>query len=314
MSELIFHHYPNSPFSEKIRLIFGYKNLSWRSVLIPTIMPKPDLVELTGGYRRTPVLQIGADIYCDTALIADRLEQWHPDPTLYPPAQAALARTMAQWSDSTLFWTAIGHVFQPAGMAGMFDGLPPEALQAFIADRAALRAQAPRMAAAEASGQLSVYLARFESMLLTSQAYLLGEQPTLTDFSVYHALWYVRRATAVASILDASPSVVGWMNRMAAIGHGTDIPMTSEEALSVAKNSVPQNSRNTASRENNFIDHHGAVLGDRVTIMPTDYGLDPVQGRLVLSSATEFALERDTDKVGKVVVHFPRLGFQLKKI
>ena len=70
MAELIFHHYPNSPFSEKIRLIFGLKHLAWRSVLIPVILPKPDVVALTGGYRKTPVLQIGADIYCDSALIA----------------------------------------------------------------------------------------------------------------------------------------------------------------------------------------------------------------------------------------------------
>src|SRR5689334_19212590 len=31
--------------------------------------PRPELMPMTGGYRRTPVLQIGADIYCDTQLI-----------------------------------------------------------------------------------------------------------------------------------------------------------------------------------------------------------------------------------------------------
>ncbi|HEX3451354.1 MAG TPA: glutathione S-transferase N-terminal domain-containing protein, partial [Isosphaeraceae bacterium] len=71
MKQLILHHYPMSPFAEKIRLILGFKNLHWSSVLIPNIMPKPDLTALTGGYRKTPVLQIGADIYCDTALIAE---------------------------------------------------------------------------------------------------------------------------------------------------------------------------------------------------------------------------------------------------
>ena len=29
-------------------------------------MPKPNLTALTGGYRKTPVLQIGADIYCNS--------------------------------------------------------------------------------------------------------------------------------------------------------------------------------------------------------------------------------------------------------
>jgi len=81
---LILHHYPTSPFAEKIRLILGFKGLAWKSVLMPPVMPKPDLVALTGGYRRAPVLQIGADVYCDTALIAQVLDRLHPSPALYP--------------------------------------------------------------------------------------------------------------------------------------------------------------------------------------------------------------------------------------
>jgi len=86
MSELILHHYPQSPFAEKARLLLGFKGLSWRSVLISPVMPKPDLIALTGGYRKTPVLQIGADIYCDTALIAHRLEQEKPGRRCFPKA------------------------------------------------------------------------------------------------------------------------------------------------------------------------------------------------------------------------------------
>ena len=78
MSDLILHHYPMSPFAEKARLMLGLKGLAWKSVTIPTVMPKPDVVALTGGYRRTPVLQIGADIYCDTALIAQTLAVFEP--------------------------------------------------------------------------------------------------------------------------------------------------------------------------------------------------------------------------------------------
>src|ERR1700743_2148157 len=102
MPELILHHYAMSPFSEKIRLIFGLKKLAWRSVDIPPVMPKPDVVALTGGYRKTPVLQGGADIYCDTALIARVLEARQGEPTLYP-ADAPLAVPLAQWADSYLF-------------------------------------------------------------------------------------------------------------------------------------------------------------------------------------------------------------------
>ena len=105
-TELILHHYPTSPFAEKIRLILGHKKLAWKSVLIPAIMPKPDVVALTGGYRRTPVLQVGADVYCDTALICDVLEHLAPEPTLYPAHLKGVCRIFSQWADSTLFWAA----------------------------------------------------------------------------------------------------------------------------------------------------------------------------------------------------------------
>src|SRR5271167_1113817 len=130
-TQLILHHYPGSPFAEKIRLILGFKGLHWSSVIIPNIMPKPDVVALTGGYRKTPILQLGADIYCDTALIAEVVDSLAVEPPLYPPGAASASRTLAQWADSTLFWTAIPHTLQPAGLAHMFSEAPPEAIKAF---------------------------------------------------------------------------------------------------------------------------------------------------------------------------------------
>jgi glutathione S-transferase len=64
-SEIILHNYPQSPVAEKVRVALGIKKLEWRDVEIPRLPPKPMLTALTGGYRRTPVMQIGADIYCD---------------------------------------------------------------------------------------------------------------------------------------------------------------------------------------------------------------------------------------------------------
>lgn len=309
MSNIIFHHFQSSPFSEKIRLIFGLKQLHWKSVIIPVIMPKPDLTALTGGYRRTPVMQIGADIYCDTALIAEVLERIAPSPTLYPPPVEGLARTLAQWADTTLFWTAIAYSSQPAGLQSMFGNMPPEQVKAFAADRTLFRGTMPLMKAADATGQLKESLRRLENMLADGRPYLLGVQPTIADFSVYHPIWYVRRAQAVAGILDTAPKLLAWADRMAAIGHGTFDKLSSEEALVVARDGTP-----AATDGMPFIDLHGAALGDRVSVKPSDYGLDPVEGELVLSTANEFAVERSDERAGKVVVHFPRLGFQLKKI
>ena len=35
MAEIILHHYPLSPYSEKIRLALGLKSVPWKSVEIP---------------------------------------------------------------------------------------------------------------------------------------------------------------------------------------------------------------------------------------------------------------------------------------
>ena len=175
MSELILHHYPTSPFAEKTRLMLGYKNLPWKSVIIPAVMPKPDVVALTGGYRKTPVLQIGADIYCDTALIADVLEHLQPEPTLYPEPSKGMARTLAHWADTTLFWTAMAYNFQPKGAAQMFGNAPPEAARAFGEDRKTMSAGMTRLRPADAAAAYKSYLRRLSDML-DDWPFLLGEE------------------------------------------------------------------------------------------------------------------------------------------
>src|SRR5690242_1615216 len=113
-NEIIFHHYPTSPFSEKVRLAFGIKKLSWRSVEIPNMMPKPDLLPLTGGYRKTPVMQIGADIFCDTQIILRELERRFPEPSLFPHGKG-LPYGLGFWSDRAFFMPTVGVVFGEIG-------------------------------------------------------------------------------------------------------------------------------------------------------------------------------------------------------
>ena len=307
MPDLIFHHYPTSPFSEKIRLIFGYKKLRWQSVIIPMIMPKDDVVALTGGYRKTPILQIGADIYCDTALIAEVVERLHPAPSLYPDENAGEARLLAQWADTALFWTAIPYAFQPAGMQALFGSVPPEHVQAFVADRKAFRGNAPRMAPGEATAGLQLYLERLENMLKDGRAYLLGGAPTIADFSVYHPLWFVRRAGPLAAILEPFAQLLTWAARMKAIGHGESTELSSADALQAVRGAGPL----PASEP--MRDTHGIALGERVQIAASDYGIDPVVGELVISAPNELAVRRADPRAGDVVVHFPRIGFQLTR-
>jgi len=308
MSELILHHYPNSPFAEKIRLILGHKKLPWKSVFIPMIMPKPDLTALTGGYRKTPVLQIGADIYCDTALICDVLEQLAPTPTLYPQAVNGAARIVTQWADGSLFTAAMAYNFQPAGVAQVFAGAPAEGVQAFVADRAAMRGGAPRMASSDAAATYKSYLRRLANML-HGQDYLFGAQPCVADFAAYHPLWFTQERTpALAGIFDATPEVKDWMGRMKAIGHGTVGKCSAEEALQTARRATP-----AALQGDVFQDEHGIALGSQVVVAADTFGLEPTEGELIAATRTRYTLRRTDERAGTVHVHFPRVGFTLKK-
>jgi hypothetical protein len=47
--------------------------------------------------------------------------------------------------------------------------------------------------------------------------------------------------------------------------------------------------------------------------MPSDYGLDPVRGELVVLEANHVAVRRTDARAGTVVVHFPRLGYKVAK-
>lgn len=309
MSQLILHHYPTSPFAEKIRLILGYKKLAWTSVFIPMVMPKPDLTALTGGYRKTPVLQIGADIYCDTALICDVLEQLAPTPTIYPDATKGAARIVAQWADSALFTAAMAYNFQPAGVAQVFAGAPAEGVQAFVADRTAMRGGAARMASADATGTYKSYLRRIASML-HGQDFLFGDQPCVADLAVYHPLWFTQERTpALAGIFDATPDIQAWMARMQAIGHGTPGKCSAEEALQIAKTAKPAPVFNEL-----FQDEHGIALGSLVVIAADNFGMEPTEGELIAATRTRYTLRRSNDRAGTVHVHFPRVGFILKKV
>ncbi len=319
MSDIILHHYPTSPFSEKVRLVLGYKNLSWQSVVIPMIMPKPDVLALTGGYRKTPFMQIGADIYCDSALICDVLEKMQPEPTLYPEHQKGAARIIAQWADTTLFWAAMAYNFSPAGSAQMFGIDSPQATEAianakmFAEDRSKMRLGMPRLPAADAAASYKSYLRRIANML-EEQPFLMGKQPCIADFAVYHPLWFTRHRTSVmAGIFDATPNVLVWMDRMAAIGHATSRKLNAIDSIAISTNNTPATIQNSI-KNSMFQDEHGIALGSIVTIASESFGPEPTEGELVAATRMHYTLRRHDDRAGTVHVHFPRIGFILKKV
>ena len=304
--DLILHHYNMSPFAEKVRLMLGFKGLAWQSVHIPPVLPKPDVVALTGGYRKTPFLQVGADVYCDTALIARVLEARQPAPTLYPAA-APLAVPLAQWADSVLFQAAVCWAMQPAGVAAILGNPSPQTLKDFAADRAAMRNNQPRLMLADGTVQLKAHLAVIQAQLAQAGPWLFGDAPCIADFSVGHCLWFIRRATPVAGLLDAYPAIGPWLERLFAIGHGRPTEMSSARAIAVAAGA---GGHAPVAVQPGL----GFEAGQAVTVAATDYGADPVAGSLVGLTPDSVTVRRTDPRAGTVQVHFPRFGFAVRAV
>lgn len=310
MSDIILHQYAASPFSEKIRLILGHKGLSYRSVEIPVIMPKPDLIPLTGGYRKTPVMQIGADVYCDTEIMARVIDHLYPQNSLYPNGQQASAGVFSQWTDSVFFGLTVAMVFQPSALASSAMFQDQEMAAAFVADRAELVKGGTQigMPFEIAHGQFLAHLKRLDNQLLDGRSFLLGDEPCIADFSTYHCIWMVYNNEAVRNIFDPFAQLLEWRARMATIGHGTSEQVSGAYALKTAADSDP-----AAIEKRGSLNPDDIAIGEQVEVMPTDYGLNPVGGKLLVSTVEELAIARTDPQLGNTIVHFPRYGFQIRK-
>jgi len=305
MSDIVLHHYAGSPFSEKVRLVLGMKRMRWRSVDVPVMLPKPDVVALTGGYRRTPFMQIGADVYCDSALMCKVTDRLVPEPPLYPEMTRGLDELVAQWADQQLFWTAVPFTMQPAGAAHIFAGAPPEFLRAFAADRAAMSPALRRAPLHDAASTLRSYLGRLEALLADSRPFLLAALPCIADFSAAQSIWFMRRAPPVAANLAPFAGVRAWYERVAAFGHGEPEPLSSGAAIALA-HGASGHARCVMAPD------AGIEAGTTVSVVPADYAHDEVVGALVGLDDEESVVERSDERAGTVHVHFPRIGFHVK--
>jgi glutathione S-transferase len=305
---IILHHFDESPFSEKIRLVFGFKGISWASVRIPRIMPKPEVMPLTGGYRRTPVMQIGADVFCDTQIIIRELERRFPSPSLFPSGGHGIPWALGMWTDRPFFQSAVNLAFGALGHK-----VPQE----FIDDRSLLRGgkfDVAKMRAAipQMRDQIRAYLGWIEAQLADERNWLLGDF-SLADVSAYMNIWYLRSSLgstedqAVAGldrIFAGLPREAAWESRMRAVGHGRREEMSAKEALAIATKATPE-----TAPEGDSHDPNGRKVGDKVTVVPDDYGKVEVGGEIVSLSTQHIAIRRVDERVGEIVVHFPRAGF-----
>lgn len=299
--DLILHHYGTSPFSEKVRVAFGIKGLPWQSVKIPPMMPKPDLTVLTGAYRKTPVMQVGADIYCDTQIILREIERRHPTPTLYPGPAKGLAEGVAFWADHQLFSASVAVAF---GLMG--EQMP----DAFLEDRAKFSGRSidrakMKIQAAMMSGPLRAHLGWIEEALHDGRKFLFGDAPSLADLAVYHCVWFVRDRAKASDLADYTALNV-WADRMKGFGHGSASELDAKAAVEIAKAATP--APVPAGVAANAM---GLSAGMPVSVTPDDTGRDATVGELVGLTAQSITIAREAPEIGRVHVHFPRAGFIL---
>lgn len=302
MSGFILHHYAMSPFSEKVRAMLGYTGMEWQSHVTREMPPRPAMAQLAGGYRKTPVAQQGADIFCDSRVIASEIAAASGKPLLALENCSDPVRAFVQEVDLDIFFACI--------MAGGSKQMREKARQSmslldlarFAWDRlqigrtAKVKIVKPR----EAMPKVRAHLARMESLL--QQDFLFGPEPCHGDFSAYHSLWFVRDL-AERHFVSEYPKTTAWMDRIKAFGHGSRVEISTESALEQARKAQPRA----------IADEHrqDALIGKKVNVAPSDYGRDATSGTLVGSTPERWILARQSGDLGTVHVHFPKAGFVL---
>ena len=306
MSHIILHHYAFSSFSEKLRLALGMKGLAYHSVDIPGVPPRPLLNPLTGGYRRVPVLQIGADIWCDTNIILPALERLHPTPSFYPAGCEGVARGLSFAWERAIWIPTIGVLTHYIG-----EHIPAE----FIKDRKegylgidiSREAMAPELPLQRQ--RVSAQYAWLKTALADGRNFIFGAAPSALDLSCYQTMWLLRKncPPEVDAMLCIDGPLPAWYARIAALGHGTPTAMSSEDAFAAARETKPAPVTHLLPDG----DPGGLRAGCPVTVTPDDNARVAVSGTLVAASDSEVVIHRRDAQAGDVHLHFPRLGFDV---
>ncbi len=308
MSEIILHHYEFSTFSQKVRSALGLKRLAWRSVEIAGLPPRPLLAPLTGGYRRAPVLQVGADIYCDTNVILPALERLAPAaPSLYPAGSEGVAQGLGFAWERQMWIPTIGVLVHFIG-----EHIPAEFLkdrkEAYLMVDISKEAMAPQFAR---HAQFVRAQVAWLEQALGRRPFLFGSAPSAADLACWQTIYLLRKncppeVDAVIGLGADSP-LRAWYDRIVALGQGTPAAMSAEEALAAARAATPA----PVTHLDPDGDPGGLKAGCPVVVTPDDNARVPVSGRLVAAGGDEVVIHRHDPQAGDLHIHFPRLGFDV---
>ncbi len=254
-----------------------------------------------------PVLQIGADYFCDSHLIADVLDELAPWPGEQTPQTRAIGALIGGWAEPRVFVMAGALRFRSVDDFGGDAALA----KAFASDRGPFMAPAAdtrrfRDIAQSAHDHVRRFALALEDLLADGRAFIAGGRPSGVDFDAALPLLWLRRPPARDEACAGLPRLEAWLDRIAAIGPGEHAPMSAEEslaALAAAQDDEPWRFARPAAGE--------YALGARVSIQPGDYGRDPIAGEVVALTDRAIAIVREVEGRGRARVWFPRMGFEI---
>ncbi|OAP64723.1 hypothetical protein AYL99_00695 [Fonsecaea erecta] len=184
---IILFTYDISVFGRKMDWYFALSGLKYFHCIVLNRLPRPVLEQLGVHYRRIPILAIGRDIYCDTRIIIDKLEELFPAARISPnsPFEKGLAHLFENWLiDGGPFWRTAGLI--PPTAEVMHD-------PAWLKDRSSMSGRSFDMDTLmhnrpEALAHARMYFHLMEHELLADgRRYLLDTpEPTLADI---HGIW-----------------------------------------------------------------------------------------------------------------------------
>lgn len=303
MTGLILHHYAFSPFSQKVRSMLGRAAIGWQSVVTREFPPRPVVSRLAGGYRRIPVAQIGADIFCDSRIIAEEIASLSGQAALSLANCDEAVRAYVREVDLEIFLSCIISARGGGLLRTMRSSMGTIDLMRALWDRVQMgrRAQINLGDLGNPRQRVLAHLADAEQRL-EQHPWLFGDTSSHADFSAYHGLWFMRDLGR-SPLIDGYPRVLAWMDRIRALGEGARVEIPPEQALAAAKSvsprPVPEDQRS------------GTMIGKTVRIAPADYARDATTGTLMAVAASRWIIARQDPELGTLHVHFPREGYDL---
>ncbi|KZY75434.1 hypothetical protein A3749_14145 [Oleiphilus sp. HI0078] len=277
--------------------MLGYTNQEWSSCLTSEAPPRGKLDLLSGGYNRIPVAQVGADIFCDTSLIADELAAIADEPSLANEALNQGLLTERQWLESKLFFACVNKAFSLSLLRRIAKDKGLWNLLLFLKDRIEMGAKAsvslgsPRSANKHIKQGLS-YL----SENLSSNEFIGGNTPNILDFSAYHCFWFLTEV-GLKKDISKNTAALAWYQKMKAFTNSPDNEISIDTAIDIGREAQPR------QLDKRYTSDHR--IGSKVVIAPSDYRQVPVTGTLVGVDSQRWIISRNNPETGLIHLHFP---------